>query len=55
MGPFLKTLFGDVRNVAMVAGLVAIEAVLVRYGQGGAATLLMPPATMAVVTWLALR
>ena len=53
MGPFLKTLFGDARNVAVVAALLAIEAALVRTGHGREATLLMPLATMAGVAWLA--
>ena len=55
MGPFLKTLFGDARNVAVVAAVLAAEAVLVHTGHGPAATVLVPVATMAGVAWLALR
>ncbi len=55
MGPFLKTLFGDVRNVAVVAMLLALEVVLVHTGHGRGATILVPLATMAGVAWLAPR
>jgi len=55
MGPFLKTLFGDARNVAVVAVLLAIEVVLVRTGHGREATVLVPLATMAGVAWLVPR
>ncbi len=55
MGPFLKTLFGDRRNVAVVAALLALEFMLVRTGHGGAATIVAPLATMAGVAWLAPR
>ena len=55
MGPFLKTLFGDARNVAVVAVLLAIEVVLVHTGHGREATVLVPLATMAGVAWLAPR
>ena len=55
MGPFLKTLFGDMRNVAVVAVLLAIEIVLVRTGHGREATVLVPLVTMAGVAWLAPR
>ena len=55
MGPFLKTLFGDARNVAVVAVLLAVEAVLIHTGHGREATILVPLATMAGVAWLAPR
>ncbi len=55
MGPFLKTLFGDARNVAVVAMLPAIEVLLVRTGHGREATVMVPLATIAGVTWLAPR
>lgn len=55
MGPFLKTLFGDARNVAVVAVLLAVEVVLVRTGHGREATVLVPLATMTGVAWLAPR
>ena len=55
MGPFLKTLFGDVRNVLVVAVLLAIEVTLARTGHGREAVILVPLATMAGVAWLAPR
>lgn len=55
MAPFFKTLVGDVRNVAVVAALLAIEILLIRAGHGRGATILVPLATMAGVTWLAPR
>ena len=55
MGPFLKTLLGDARNLAVVAVLLAIEAVLIHTGHGRAATVLAPLATLAGVAWLAPR
>ena len=55
MGSFLKTLFGDAHNVAMVAVLLAIETVLIHAGRGGEATIMVPLATMAAVAWLAPR
>ena len=44
MGPFIKTLFGDARNVAVVAGIVALEFALVRLGFGREAALVVPAA-----------
>lgn len=55
MGPFIKTLFGDTRNVAVVAGIVVLEFALVRLGFGREAVLLVPAITMAGVAWLAPR
>lgn len=55
MAPFLKTLFGDVRNVAVVAVLLAVEVVLIHTGHGREAVIVVPLATMAGVTWLAPR
>ena len=55
MGSFLKTLFGDARNVAVVAVLLAVESVLIHTGHGREATILVPLATMAGVAWLAPR
>lgn len=53
MGPFVKTLFGDARNVAVVAMLLVLEVVLLRAGYGHAATVLVPLATFAGVAVLA--
>jgi hypothetical protein len=55
MGPFIKTLFGDARNVAVVASLIVSEFVLVHAGFGREAALLVPFATMAGIAWLAAR
>jgi hypothetical protein len=50
---FLKTLFGDARNIAGVAVVVAIAAVLTEIGHGGWAVVAMPAACLAAVAWLA--
>ncbi len=55
MGPFVKTLFGDARNVAVAAVLLAIEAMLIHAGHGREATILVPLATFASAAWLAHR
>jgi hypothetical protein len=55
MGPFVKTLFGDARNVAAAAVLLAIEAMLIHAGHGREATVLAPLATFAGAAWLAHR
>jgi hypothetical protein len=55
MGPFVKTLFGDARNVAVAAVLLAIEAMLIHAGYGREATILVPVATFASAAWLAHR
>lgn len=55
MAPFLKTLFGAVRNVAVVAMLLALEVVLVHAGYAREAAIVVPLVTMAGVAWLAPR
>jgi hypothetical protein len=50
---FVKTLFGDARNVAVVAILVAVAFGLVAAGQGGLAVYLVPLLAMAGIVWLA--
>ncbi len=55
MAPFLKTLFGDARNVAVTAVVLAIEVALIRTGHGREAALLVPAVTLAAVAWLATR
>lgn len=55
MAAFFKTLFGDARNIAVVAVLLAIEVFLVHTGHGAAAILTVPVATLAGVAWLATR
>lgn len=53
MGPFIKTLFGDARNVGVVATIILPELALVRSGLGREAVLLVPVAAMGGVAWLA--
>lgn len=53
MGPFIKTLFGDARNVAVVAAILVLEFALIRMGMQREAVLLVPLATLAGVAWLA--
>ena len=51
MAPFIKTLFGDARNVMIVAVLLALEFTLIRSGLRTAATLLVPIGTLAGIAW----
>lgn len=53
MAGFIKTLFGDIRTMAIVAGVLAIEAGLVHTGHGTTAAILVPVATLAGVAYLA--
>lgn len=53
MGPFIKTLFGDARNVGVVAAIVMLELALVRSGLGREAVFLVPVAAIGGVAWLA--
>ncbi len=53
MRGFLKTLFGDRNNVAVVAVLVAVAFGLVEAGQAEAAVYALPLLVMAGVVWLA--
>ena len=48
-----KTLFGDGRNLAGVALIVAAAAVLTGLGHGGWAVFAMPATALGVVAWLA--
>jgi hypothetical protein len=52
---FLKTLFGDVRNIAAVGGVVAVAAMLTGIGHGAWAVVAMPVAALLAVGWLAER
>jgi hypothetical protein len=49
----IKALFGDVRNAAGVAIVVAVAAALSETGHGAWAAFAMPIAALAVVGWLA--
>ncbi len=53
MKALVKTLFGDARNLAGVALLVAIASGLTAIGHAGWAVFAMPAAALAVVAWLA--
>ena len=52
MNPFIKTLFGDVHNVAVVAGVLGLTAALEVAGAGRIAWLAMPAMTLAGVAAL---
>jgi hypothetical protein len=52
---FFKTLFGDARNIAGVAFVVAVAAALTATGHGAWAVAAMPAACLATVAWLAGR
>jgi type IV secretory pathway VirB2 component (pilin) len=53
MRPFLKTLFGDARNIAAVAIIVAVGGVAVRAGHPDWAVIAMPVTALLAVAWLA--
>lgn len=53
MSAFLKTLFGDPRTVAVVAGVMAIEVLLVAGGYVDWAPYAVPCCALAGAAWLA--
>jgi hypothetical protein len=53
MSAFIKTLFGDLRNIAAVALVVAVGAGLTSLGHPAWAVFAMPAAALCVVAWLA--
>jgi hypothetical protein len=53
MKAFSKTLFGDSRNIAGVALIVALAVLLTDIGHPGWAVFAMPAASLGVVAWLA--
>jgi hypothetical protein len=53
MKAFVKTLFGDARNVAGVTLIVAIAVVLTAIGHAPCAVIVMPLASLAVIAMLA--
>jgi hypothetical protein len=55
MKAFWKTLFGDLRNLGVVAALMAVETALVYGGHGSDAVFVMPPLVLAGIGWLAPR
>ena len=52
MNAFIKTLFGDFNNVAVVAIILAATAMVEQAGALRAAWLIMPLLTLAGVAWL---
>jgi hypothetical protein len=55
MSAFLKTLFGDVGTVLVVAIVMAAEVLLVASGQAAWAAYAVPPCALAGAAWLATR
>lgn len=53
MKAFAKTLFGDSRNLAGVALIVALAVVLTGFGHSGWAVFVIPATSLGVVAWLA--
>lgn len=53
MNAFIKTLFGDARNIAGVGLILAVAAGLTVIGHPGWAVFAMPVTGLAVVAWLA--
>jgi hypothetical protein len=53
MKAFVKTLFGDSRNIAGVALIVIMGVALTGLGHSGWAVFAMPAAGLGVVAWLA--
>jgi hypothetical protein len=53
MSAFIKTLFGDTRNIAGVAVIVAVAAALTALGHPGWAVFAMPVAGLGAIAWLA--
>jgi hypothetical protein len=55
MKAFLKTLFGDAENVAVVSIVMVVEVALAAVGQPALGAVLVPAGVLAGVAWLALR
>ncbi len=55
MKALFKTLFGDSTNMAAVAAVLALEALLVHSGHARDAAFAVPVAILAVTSWLASR
>ena len=55
MSAFLKTLFGDMGTVAVVAIVMAAELLLVANGQVSSGTFAIPCLVLAGTAWLATR
>lgn len=55
MKALFKTLFGDVTNMAFVAVVLALEALLVHNGYARDAAFAVPVVILAGMSWLATR
>lgn len=55
MKALFKTLFGDRTNIALVATMLALEALLVVGGYARDAAFAMPVVILAGIAWLATR
>jgi hypothetical protein len=55
MKAFCKTLFGDTRNLGVVAVLMVVETALVYSGHAHEAVFILPPLVLAGIGWLAPR
>jgi len=55
MSALIKTLVGDVHNIAVVAGVTAVAVVLVGAGEAAIAAYVVPPLTLVGIGWLALH
>jgi hypothetical protein len=55
MNALIKTLFGDRRNLGVVAAVMAVEFALVRFGAARAATLAVPAVIFAGTIWLSVK
>jgi hypothetical protein len=55
MKTFLKALFGDAANVAVVAIVMAVELAMVAANEAAAAALIVPPLLLCGAAWLSTR
>jgi hypothetical protein len=55
MSGFLKTLFGDVETVVVVAIVMATEVLLIAGGQVALAAFTVPPLVLVGAAWLAVH
>lgn len=53
MSALVKTLFGDARNIAVVAGVTLAGVALISVGEAAIAGYVVPPLTLAGICWLA--
>lgn len=53
MSTLIKTLIGDLPNLALVAGTVALAALLIRTGSAHAAAYITPALLLAGAAWFA--